>query len=48
VKLGRQNSGIFWLVETEAPVDRNVHEPAVRLLAELQRCLDPSSAARSS
>ena len=48
VKLGRQNSGIFWLVETEDPVERNVHEPAVRLLAELQRCLDPSSAARSS
>jgi hypothetical protein len=47
VKLGRQNSGIFWLVETEEACPRNVHEPAVRLLAELQRCLDPSGATRS-
>jgi len=46
VKLGRQSSGIFWLVETEEPCDRNINEPCVRLLAELSRCLDPASSGR--
>jgi hypothetical protein len=45
VKLGRQASGIFWLVETEQPCDRNINEPFVRLLSELQRCLAPSAGA---
>jgi pSer/pThr/pTyr-binding forkhead associated (FHA) protein len=44
VKLGRQSSGIFWLVETEQHPDRNINEPFVRLLSELQRCLAPSGA----
>jgi pSer/pThr/pTyr-binding forkhead associated (FHA) protein len=42
VKLGRQSAGIFWLVETDDPCDRNISEPFVRLLSELQRCLAPS------
>ena len=43
VKLGRQGSGIFWLVETEQHCERNIAEPFVRLLSELQRCLAPSA-----
>jgi len=42
VKLGRGQGGIFWLVETKRPCDRNVSEPTARLLSELKRCLDPA------
>jgi len=42
VKLGRGRGGIFWLVQTARPCDRNVSEPTPRLLAELHRCLDPA------
>ncbi len=44
VKLGRQGSGIFWLAETEQHCERNINEPFVRLLSELQRCLAASAA----
>jgi hypothetical protein len=43
VRLARQTSGIFWLVETDAPCTRNVHEHGVRLIADLARALDPSA-----
>lgn len=46
VKLGRQNSGLFWLVETEDKTEVNITEPTVRLLSELGRCVDPSRQAR--
>jgi len=46
VKLGRQDTGIFWLAETDQGCERNVHEHGVRLLADLTRCLDPASTRR--
>ena len=46
VKLSRQGTGIFWLVETEEPCERTVTEPAARLLPELRRCLATTAAAR--
>ncbi|MGH7163524.1 MAG: FHA domain-containing protein [Planctomycetota bacterium] len=42
VELGRRRAGIFWLVETTASIDRNVHEPTPRLLMELCRAVDES------
>jgi hypothetical protein len=39
VKLGRAESGIFWVVEESTECVRNVQEPASRLFAELARCL---------
>lgn len=39
VKLGRETSGIFWLNENTAPVERNVHESSAQLLVELLRCI---------
>jgi pSer/pThr/pTyr-binding forkhead associated (FHA) protein len=41
VRLGRQNTGIFWLVENPAPVERQIGERPDRLLSLLARCLDP-------
>ncbi len=39
VKLGRANTGIFWVVLCDDDVDRNVQEPPKHLLIELSRCL---------
>lgn len=41
VKLGRQPSGIFWLTENAAPIERDVGERPDRLLSLLARCVDP-------
>lgn len=41
VRIGRQTTGIFWLTETTAPVERTVGERPDRLLSLLARCLDP-------
>jgi len=41
VRVGRQTTGIFWLSENSAPVDRTVGERPDRLLSLLARCLDP-------
>jgi len=42
VRLGRNPNGIFWMVDSEEPCGRNINDPTVRLLNELQRCLNPS------
>ncbi len=42
VRLGRNNNGIFWMIDSEEACARNIRDPSVRLLNELQRCLDPS------
>ncbi len=42
VKLARARSGIFWLVECDGPVDRNVSLSPVRLFVELERCVKPA------
>ena len=47
VRLGRQRSGIFWIVECDDECFRNMNDPTVRLLAELQRCIDPNAVPRS-
>jgi hypothetical protein len=39
VRLGREASGIFWLNENTAPIERNVHETSAHLLVELLRCI---------
>jgi hypothetical protein len=41
VRIGRQTTGIFWLSENDAPVERTVGERPDRLLSLLARCLDP-------
>jgi pSer/pThr/pTyr-binding forkhead associated (FHA) protein len=41
VRIGRQPTGIFWLSENGAPVERTVGERPDRLLSLLARCLDP-------
>jgi hypothetical protein len=41
VRIGRHATGIFWLVENQTPVVRNVAERPDRLLSLLARCLDP-------
>ena len=41
VRIGRQTTGIFWLSENGAPVERTVAERPDRLLSLLARCLDP-------
>lgn len=46
VRVGRQTAGIFWLVETEDPCERQITDPSARLLAELRRCLDPTASTR--
>lgn len=42
VELGKKRQGLFWLVETTAPCERNVHETSARLLVELCRAIDES------
>lgn len=39
VRLAREKSGIFWIVENDAECDANVDEPGEHLLTELARCL---------
>jgi len=43
VKLGRNETGIFWVVENEDQVDGNVEESSARVLVELTRCLGTTS-----
>jgi len=40
VKLGRETSGIFWLVDANGPCPKNIHEPSSHVLFELSRLLD--------
>jgi len=39
VKLAREPSGIFWLIEAKGHADRNIDQPSAHLLFELGRCL---------
>lgn len=41
VRIGRQQSGIFWLAENTTPIARTIGERPDRLLSLLARCLDP-------
>jgi hypothetical protein len=41
VRIGRHQTGIFWLSENDLPVSRTVGERPDRLLSLLARCLDP-------
>jgi len=47
VRLGRQRSGLFWLVETEEECFVNITDPTVRTMTELQRCIDPNAVPRA-
>jgi hypothetical protein len=42
VRVGRQATGIFWLSENKAPLERAIGERPDRLLSLLARCLDPA------
>lgn len=46
VKLARQPNGIFWFVETQEDCERNITEPTLRLMAELQRCVGAAPVAK--
>jgi pSer/pThr/pTyr-binding forkhead associated (FHA) protein len=39
VRLGREKTGIFWIVENTEECDRNVDVPSTHLTEELARCL---------
>jgi hypothetical protein len=48
VKLGREPSGIFWLIDSTGHCQRNITDASARLLFELGRCLGAVAAPLSS
>jgi len=48
IELGKQRNGLFWLVETNEPCERNVRESPARLLVELCRAIDENVSGMAS